>query len=526
MDVPHETTYGGADSRAESRHARELRLLQEISETVDRTIDLRTVTEPILESIARNLGCERSIITLLARDGESIWIDASRGLTPEQASHGRYRLGEGVVGRVIQSGEPLVVSNTAESSVFLNRTGSGRDPNTAFICVPIREQEKALGALAVYRPAGPGGELAETARILQIAASMIARALLLRRDLQDAHESLVAENRRLRAELVRKTPPQGIIGSSPAMQRVYAEIGKVAPTGATVLILGGTGTGKELVARAIHDASPRAAGPFVAVHCAALPESLIESELFGHVKGAFTGAESEHKGRFGMAHGGTLFLDEAGEIPLSVQAKLLRVIQERAFVPVGGEHPMESDVRIIAATHRDLAGMCAEGRFREDLYYRLNVFPIRLPPLSERGNDILLLADHFIEKYSKEWNRRPPRLAPESADLLLRHTWPGNVRELENCIERALLLAQDGEIAPATLPEGLRPPAALPQTDGGVPPEGTTLDAAVAAVERAMIARALEKTKGNTAAAARLLSTTSRIISYKARKHGIAVRRA
>lgn len=529
----------------DDRHAKELKLLQTISETVDRTIDLRTVVEPILGALAENLGFEKSIITLLAKDSSDIWIEASRGLTKAQTALGHYKLGEGVIGRVVKSGEPLIVPRTADSPVFLNRTGSGRDADTAFLCVPIKEHEEMLGSLSVYRPSAPNEQLQDDVRLLAIVASMLARALLLRRDLQAQQDTLREENRQLRAELTRHFHPSNLVGNSHEMQLVYDQVAQVAPSNATVLVLGETGTGKELIARAVHAASKRADGPFVAVHCAALPESLIESELFGHLKGAFTGAAADRKGRFELADGGTIFLDEIGEIPLPIQAKLLRVIQERAFVPLGGEKPVRVDVRIVAATHRDLKKMVDDRLFREDLYYRLNVFPIYLPPLAKRKADILLLADHFLAKYAKDAGRPVAKLSPEAAELLMRYPWPGNVRELENCMERALLLAMGDVITADNLPATLR--QAAPGSDlralslvsrgpgtlesrslGTLEPqrlpvwhEGDALEDLVGAYEKEILSQALAAHGGRIAAAARSLRSTPRIVGYKAKKYGL-----
>ncbi|MBV5336374.1 sigma 54-interacting transcriptional regulator, partial [bacterium] len=273
-----------------------------------------------------------------------------------------------------------------------------------------------VGALSVYRPFADDEQLSEDATILGIVASMVARAVLLRRDVLEQQEHLKEENRQLRAELTRRYHPGNIVGNSREMQGVYDQIFQVAKSQATVLINGETGTGKELVAHAIHYASTRAGEPFVRVHCAALPESLIESELFGHVKGAFTGAVSDRKGRFELADGGTIFLDEIGEIPLSIQAKLLRVLQEREFERVGGIKTIKVNVRIIAATHRDLPAMVEKGLFREDLYYRLSVFPIFVPPLVKRKADIILLADHFMAKYAEENGKKVNRLSNEALD--------------------------------------------------------------------------------------------------------------
>ncbi|MFA6633396.1 MAG: sigma 54-interacting transcriptional regulator, partial [Kiritimatiellia bacterium] len=337
-------------------------------------------------------------------------------------------------------------------------------------------------------------------------------------------ESLKEENRQLRAELTRRYHPDNIIGNSREMQGVYDQIYQVAKSQATVLIHGETGTGKELVAHALHYASNRASGPFVRVHCAALPENLIESELFGHVKGAFTGAVTDRKGRFELADGGTILLDEIGEIPLPIQAKLLRVLQEREFERVGGVKTIKVNVRIIAATHRDLQKMSEQRLFREDLYYRLSVFPIYIPPLVKRKADILLLADYFMAKYAEQNGKKVSKFSNDAVDLLMRHTWPGNVRELENCIERAVLLTDDEVIRASSLPSSIQLPGEPDEAPKPLAPtltEGASLGDMVGVYEKAILTEALKLNRGNIAATARQLSSTPRIVGYKAKQYGL-----
>jgi Nif-specific regulatory protein len=508
----------------QTRHMQELRLLHNISTIVDQSIDMRSVVNPILEALAECLGFRHATITLLRKGGDDILIETAHGLTRAQAQLGHYKVGEGVTGKVVQTGEPMIIPRTSESPIFLNRTKQGKSPDTAFICVPIKEKQEVVGALSVYRPFADDEQLLEDSTILEIVASMVARAVLLRRDLLAQQESLKEENRQLRAELTRRYHPDNIVGNSREMQEVYDQIFQVAKSQATVLINGETGTGKELVAHAIHYASNRASEPFVRVHCAALPESLIESELFGHVKGAFTGAVSDRKGRFELADGGSIFLDEIGEIPISIQAKLLRVLQEREFERVGGIKTIKVNVRIIAATHRDLPAMVEKGQFREDLYYRLSVFPIFVPPLIKRKADIILLADHFMAKYAAENDKTVTKFSDEALDLLMRHRWPGNVRELENCIERAVLLASGEMIRQDVLPSSIQVPSEPQKPHLGPTPvlaEGASLDQMVGSYEKTILAEALKLTHGNIAGAARMLFSTPRIVSYKARQYGL-----
>jgi two-component system NtrC family response regulator len=328
-------------------------------------------------------------------------------------------------------------------------------------------------------------------------------------------ERLLAENRELRLALSERHRVEGIIGESGRMQEVLSLVHRVAGSDATVLIQGESGTGKELIAKAIHYASPRASGPLVRVNCAALPETLLESELFGHEKGAFTGAVASRQGRFELAHGGTLFLDEVGDVPLHLQVKLLRVLQEREFERVGSSRPIAVDARLIAATHRDLAALVKAGRFRDDLYYRINVVTIVVPPLRERREDIPPLIDHFVRRFA-ESNRKPiAGLTPAARELLLRYDYPGNVRELENLIERAVVLTRDDVIGPADLPLTLQDATAEPA-------EPARLTAAVEALERRRIREALAESDGVQTRAAETLGISERVLRYKLKKYGLA----
>jgi len=341
----------------------------------------------------------------------------------------------------------------------------------------------------------------------------------LRRRAQEERQRLLDENRRLQEQLKDRFRPSNIIGSSGAMQAVYDMIAQVSKSDATVLIRGESGVGKELVAHAIHYNSLRAERPFIKVNCAALPETVIESELFGHEKGAFTGAVAERKGRFELAEGGSIFLDEIGDFSPATQIKLLRVLQEREFERVGAATPIKADVRIIAATNRDLDALIAEDRFRQDLYYRLNVFPIHVPPLRERRSDILLLADHFVEKHSRRNHKSVRRISTPAIDMLSAYHWPGNVRELENCIERAVLLTTDEVIHGHHLPPTLQTAEASGTVVSG------TLQAALDNVEREMLVEAIKSARGNMAKAARGLGISERLIGLRVAKYGIDFRR-
>ena len=502
-----------------TRSIQELELLFSISQILDGSLDIKEVVGPVLESTVSPLALQCATLTLLNRKTGEILIEASSGLSSEETRLGRYLLGEGITGQVVLTGDSIILAKTSDSPLFLNRTKRPRAKETSFVCVPIKVGKEIAGALSAEREFDPANKLEEDARILSIIASMIAQAVKLRRAIEESRDRLEEENERLRAELRDRFRPANIVGNSHEMRLVYDQIAQVSKSPATVLIEGETGTGKELVAHAIHYNSDRADKPFVRVHCAALSETVIESELFGHVKGAFTGAISERKGRFELAHAGTLFLDEVAEIPLGVQTKLLRVLQEREFERVGGNDTVKVNVRLLAATNRDLSAMVAAGEFREDLYYRFNVFPLYVPPLRKRKADIALLSDYFLEKYSREYGKNVRRLSSAVIDMLYAYHWPGNIRELENVIERAVTISREDVIHPHHLPPTLQTAEA-----SGTITKGKLKDL-VNLYEKDLIVDSLKSTRGNMAAAARNLETTERILAYKVHLYGIKPRR-
>ena len=503
------------------REIQELSLLFEISQALDRSMDIQDVLHPVLETMAKNMGMLRGTLALLDRETGEIYIEMAYGLSASQQERGRYRLGEGVTGKVVQTGVPAIVPRISEEPLFLNRTRAReglRKKDISFICVPIKIGKEVIGTLSADRLFDESVSFEEDVRLLSILASMIAQAVRLRQSAQEERRRLLAENIRLQEELKAKFRPANIIGNSRAMQAVYDLIAQVSKSSATVLIRGESGAGKELVAHSIHYDSPRAGKPFVKVNCAALPETIIESELFGHEKGAFTGAIAQRKGRFELAHGGTIFLDEIGDLSPATQIKLLRVLQEREFERVGGTETIKTDVRVIAATNRDLEDLVELGRFRHDLYYRLNVFPIHVPPLRERKTDIPLLADFFVEIYGKANSKPIRRISTPAIDMLMSYHWPGNVRELENCIERAVLLSNDDVIHGNHLPPTL-------QTAQSSSTHVGTLEASVDNLERELILEALKAAGGNRAEAARALGISERIMGLRVQKHGIDSKR-
>ena len=489
-----------------------LPLLSEMSRVVTESGDLSTTLAILLRLMKRHMKVVRGMVSLYHPDSGKIFIHESLGLTEEEAARGIYFLGEGITGKVVETGQTIVVPRVSAEPNFLNRTGSRNDiadSKLSFLCVPIMRGKKIMGTISAERIYDNNRLLNLDVEILAILAATMAQAveLYLVENIQKA--ALEDENRRLRSALGEKFKPSNIIGNSKAMHEVYKLIEKVTRSKTTVLILGESGVGKELVASATHYNSPNAAGPFVKFNCAALPESVIESELFGHEKGSFTGASALRKGRFEEAHGGTVFLDEVGELSLPMQAKLLRVLQEKTFERVGGNTPIKVDLRIFAATNRDLADMVSKGTFREDLYYRLNVFPITIPPLRDRGNDIVALADHFVSRFSAEMGIEVKRISTPALNMLLCYHWPGNVRELENVLERAVLLAEEGVIHGYNLPPSLHTPVV-----SEMPREGS-LEAKLAAVEYEMIVEALKLHHGNMTEAAAQLGLTRRILGLR-----------
>ena len=504
-----------------NREIKELSLLFEISSRLNESLDLKTALRPILQLIAEHMDIQRGTLTILNRSKGEIAIEEAYGLRPEEQAKGRYRVGEGITGKAIATGQPIVVPNIAAEPLFLDRTGARErldKSDIAFICVPVKIGSEVIGALSADRSHGEEISLQDDVRLLTIIASTISQAVHLRQHAEEELDRMREENRRLHDQLRTRYGMKSIVGSSKVMQTVYALIDKVCRTGATVLLLGESGVGKERVAQTIHYSSNRADQPFVGVNCAALPESLIESELFGHERGAFTGATRARQGRFEMAGHGTIFLDEIGDLPPSTQTKLLRVLQEKEFERLGDAAPKKVNARIIAATNRNLEALLQEGKFREDLYYRLNVFPILVPPLRERKTDIMLLADHFIQKYGAQHDKKIVRISTTATDMLMSYHWPGKVRELENCIERAIILCTDGVIRGGHLPPNLQ----TREGTGQSRTKGAFKDI-VMNVEREIISEELKKTGGNMAKAARALAVTERIIGLKVAKYNIDV---
>jgi Nif-specific regulatory protein len=494
---------------------RKLTTLIEISQTLSGTLNLKSAMHRVLEVLEKHHGAIRSLVVLQRDEEQDLRVEAGIGL-PAPGAKARYRIGEGVVGRVVESAKPVIVPQVALEPLFLNRAGQRKAvdmKDLTFICVPIVVNKRAVGALGVDLRFKRDRDYDRSVKFQRVVASMIAQAIKVSRLVESERQRLLEENTHLREELRERYDFSNIVGNSGSMRQVYEQVAQVARTNTTILIRGESGTGKELIAHAVHYNSLRAKKPFVKVSCAALPDTLIESELFGYEKGAFTGAQARKKGRFEMAEGGTLFLDEIGDVNPSTQVKLLRVLQEREFERLGGTETLKSNVRLIAATNKDLEKAIAAGEFREDLYYRLNVFAIFVPPLRERKSDIPLLADHFLEKYSREHVKGIRRISTPAIDMLTSYHWPGNIRELENTIERAVLVC-DGNVV-----HGHHLPPTLQTAEATGTVMSRSLGEAIEAYEKDMILDALKTTRGIRSRAAKLLGTTERILNYKVRKY-------
>ncbi|HKL21201.1 MAG TPA: sigma 54-interacting transcriptional regulator [Tichowtungia sp.] len=503
-----------------SQSEKEMEILYQISQVaMTRPHTVSELMVEVLDIIETEMGVSRATLTLRKPDTDIFVIEASRGLNPQEEQRGEYKEGDGVTGRVAKTGESALIPDISKDPRFLNRTQSRTDKQTAFICVPIMHQKNVIGTMSIDLSGTGEAELQGYQRFLELVANILAEAVAGIREAIEERTSLISENERLRRQLGDRYRMHNIIGNCSSMRAVYEQIVQVADSTATVLIRGESGTGKELVARAIHYGGERRNNAFVSVNCAALPENLIESELFGHEKGAFTGATQQRKGRFETANGGTIFLDEIGDISPAVQVRLLRVLQERTFERVGSNEAVSVNVRVLAATSRNLEEEIEKGGFREDLYYRLNVFPIILPPLRERRSDTMLLVDHFLQKYSEMYGKNIKRISTSAINMMMSYHWPGNVRELENCVERAVLTAADEVIHGYNLPPSLQ---TSDETQTSIfPRDGADLKTMVESYEKEIITDALKKHRGNAAACARYLNTTQRIINYRIQKLGV-----
>jgi Nif-specific regulatory protein len=494
------------------RENRILSALLEVSKVLSSSFDLEKNLFRTMHVLGEFLEMERGSVFLLDHNTKELRIVAAHGLTKDQIEKGKYKIGEGIVGRVLERGSPMIIPDVGEEPLFLNKTGSRmRRSGISFLCVPVKFKGESIGVLSVDRIFKDKEIMIdEDVRVLEIVASIIAQYAILWKHYKESEQ----ERENLKLELRGRYSLPNIIANSDKMQEVFEAVHRVADSKATVLLYGESGTGKELIAKAIHYRSPRSKGPFVKFNCASIPEGLLESELFGHEKGAFTGAITARKGRFELANSGTILLDEVGDLPVTLQPKILRVLQEKEFERVGGEKTIKVDVRLIAATSRNLEELVLKGKFREDLYYRLNVVPIFMPALRERKEDILPLTEYFINR-SNEENRKSISMSPKALKILAGYTWPGNVRELENTIERLVVMSNGNIIEPADLPINLKAHTSREIL------HKESLRSGIEDMERSSILQALQETGWIQSKAARILGITPRQIGYKMKKYAI-----
>lgn len=492
-----------------------LEILFEIGNALASTRGLRNALSLLLENLKKHTAF-RAFILLREEETNSLVIYAAEGFNASAFRRLGNQIKKDFIENLFASEENFILKKTSSTEWF---SFLSYETETSFFSVPIFSGKKNLGILCVETIFNSKLDVERFSIFLSVVASMISQAVKSENEIANEKERIFEETSHLQQELREKYDFDKIIGNSSPMRQIYAQVSQVARSNATVLLRGESGTGKEMIANAIHYNSLRAKKPFIAINCAALPETLIESELFGYEKGAFTGASQRKKGRFELADSGTLFLDEIGDLPPQTQVKLLRVLQEREFERLGGTETIKVNVRLIAATNKDLEKELQENNFREDLFYRLNVFTIFLPPLRERKSDILLLAEHFLEKYEKTHGKRIRRISTPAIDMMTAYHFPGNVRELENAIERAVVACDENVIHGHHLPPTLQT-AEITNTV-----TKTTLESAVIAFEKDLIQDALKTTSGNCAKAAELLNTTERIINYKIKKYAVNPKR-
>ncbi len=514
--------------------SQEMLLLQQVMALAGKSLAVEPVFKEMLHLLSELLGLNRGRIVLLDEDGRGGTIRYAYGLTKEEVVLGRYALDEGVTGRVLAHGQVTIVQDIDKEPIFLGRmVERSKLPAgpVSFIALPIQIGQKTVGVLACHRIRMRARPLADDLTILRILATLAGQMLHLHSYIEEKTLALEQRNDMLTRALHADATRYGIVGTSPELLRAISELERVSSATASVLLLGESGSGKELFARALHLASPRRDKPFIKVNCAAIPDTLFESELFGYERGAFTGATALRAGWFEQADGGTIFLDEIGELPLGMQAKLLRTLQEGTITRLGGKREIPVDVRLVAATNRDLAIEVARGQFRQDLYYRLNVIPIHLPSLAERRSDIPALAMHFLNRVNQA-NQRNISLTSDAIARLQNHPWPGNIRELSNVIERVVLLADKSPLNAGDLEPFLNTGETVDEVQ--VQPVSSRLQAEPLMMSLPMrpyapagshsadaLQQALLQCGGNKSRAAQLLGLTSRQFNYRWQKLGL-----
>ncbi|WP_457600980.1 sigma-54 interaction domain-containing protein [Hydrogenivirga sp.] len=503
-----------------SLETKELTIVNEVAKVLSRTLDFEEAIKNILKTLYSFWDVGLSFVAVFNPEIKALQIVKAFGFSEEEIKRGIFKKGEGITGKVFKSGIPVVLTDLPSNPAFLNKTRV-RDKlsgSETFISVPVKVGGDIVGVLSIFKTFSNKESIERGIETLMILGTLIGMFYKLNERMEMERLEWEEERKILREELKKTYNIHGIVGQSDAIINLVEVVKKVANTDSTVLITGESGTGKSLIAKAIHFLSHRRDKPFVTINCAAIPETLLEAELFGYEKGAFTGAHTSKKGKFELANGGTIFLDEIGDMPLALQAKILRVLQEREIERLGSEKTVRVDVRVIAATNKDLNTLVKEGRFREDLFYRLNVVPIHVPSLRERSEDIPLLVEHFLDNYNSKYGKRV-RISPDAMEALIEYNWPGNIRELENTVER-LVVMHDRTVKSVDLPPHIlayRRKAAL---------EGmTNLPEKIQATEREKIIEALEKTGYVKSRAAKLLGYTLRQLDYRIKKYGIEVKK-
>lgn len=514
--------------------------IYEVSKILGTSLSLEKTLAQALAIIASHLEMQRGMISL-SEETASLKPVASIGLTHEEMQRGVFKAGEGITGKIFQYGMPVLIPDIADEPLFLNKTGAYpalEAKKIAFLGVPIKFNTQCIGVLSFqFEKMEPFNGFQPTLRLLTMLARLIGQAVQLSNIVSAERQHLLLEKTRLKHELTKRYSLANIIGESKKMQEVFSQVHMAALGKNTILLRGESGTGKEVIARAMHFLSQRKDAPFIKINCAALTESLLESELFGHEKGAFTGALLQRRGRFEQADGGTLFLDEIGDISPAFQVKLLRVLQEREFERVGGNTTIKVDVRLICATNRNLEEDVRNAKFRADLYFRINVISIYLPPLRERREDIPLLIQNALDNFNQE-NKASKRMTADALQVLINCQWPGNVRELENCVARFCTLSRNSVIQINDLPcqSDSCLSAAIWKQQATVISFNNTNDLPAQNIDvaesqhnnadsRAYLIQAMEKTGWVQAKAARLLNLTPRQIAYALKKHHINLKK-
>ncbi|MCG2710692.1 MAG: sigma 54-interacting transcriptional regulator [Thermodesulfovibrionales bacterium] len=492
---------------------KELSAILEASKVLTASFNLEKNLTSVMEILGSHLEMQRGCVYLLEPISKELMIVAAYGLTKTELAKGKYHIGEGIVGKVIEGGSPMFIPNIGKEPRFLNRTGSRpKKDGISFICVPIKLKSEIFGVLSVDRIySEKHGGVDDDIRVLNIVSSLIAQFV----KLWEIYKKTNDEKETLKGHLKERYNVPSLIGESDKFRSVLQASLKVADTDATILLLGETGTGKELIAKTIHFQSRRANGPFIAVNCAAIPENLLEAELFGAEKGAFTGANERRIGRFEFASGGTILLDEVGEISSAIQAKLLRVLQEKTFERVGSSRSLKADVRVIAATNRNLAEEITRGNFRADLYWRLNVVSIMLPPIRKRKEDIPLLVNYYLKKFNNQYQKKI-QISDDVMERFKGYVWTGNIRELANTIERLVIMADTEIIQNINLPD-----SSIPEHQSHYSEGITSLEKEVEFIERERLCAALKANNYIQSRAAKDIGITPRQLGYKLKKFGI-----